>query len=82
MPIPLNHLNSIAGCIFPVGLEPWHLMVLLEPGLSLLASDGRSINRRWKQEVGVGHLQNAKGRMTTREIEGCVEILGFAGYKT
>ena len=82
MPIPLNHLNSIAGCIFPVGLEPWHLTKLLEPGLSLLASDEHSINRRWKREASVGHLQNAKGRMTAREIEECVEILGYTGYKT
>jgi hypothetical protein len=61
IPVPLDHLKSSAGGIFPVRLEPWYLPEFLESGLSLLASNGRSISGRGKREGGFNHLQKGGG---------------------
>ena len=45
MPVPLHHLKDVPGCLFLLGLQPWHLPELLEPGLGLLIGDSRTV--RW-----------------------------------
>ena len=79
MPVPLDHLKGSAGYIFPVGLEPWHLTEFLESGLSLLASDRRSISRRGESEGELGHCTDEKTRVNERKIERCVAGLGWKG---
>jgi hypothetical protein len=50
MTVPLDHLKDVQGCLFPLGLQLWHLPEFFKPGLSLLIGDSRTIGWCVKRE--------------------------------
>jgi len=79
MPVPLDPLKGSEGCIFPVGLTPWHLTEFFESGLSLVARDRLSTSRRWEREGKLGHCTDEKASGKERKIERWGEGLGRKG---
>lgn len=79
MPVPLHHLKDVPGCLFPLGLQPWLLPELLEPGLDLLIGDSRTVGWCAKREGELLDHGADEKRERTRQSQIEVEYLRLDG---